>query len=149
MSRYRKWIIAGFFIIGTALLARYCSGTDVLNAHARICRESATVVVDNSEIWGQYRHQAELAFQARRLKWGPETGRVLFEPVEGFTRVYGESRDISRPNAERKVVRNDIILLKGDIKVAHLVDFIAKYETLGSRVFLTCVSLPDLYKEAM
>jgi hypothetical protein len=149
LARYRNWVKVGLILLGTTLLAQFCSTDGVAKKHERLCRQHGTVVVDDDVLWRQYRAQAKLAFQSRRAKWGLDTGRMLFEPVGGFREAYGENAAPSRPEVGKSITRNDIAIFKGKTKVAHAVDYIYSYQTLTHRAFFTCLMFDNLYNEGM
>jgi hypothetical protein len=140
-------LLGRFFLFLTMLpLMHGCSGKNLIKEHEIICKDRAAVIIHDANLWREYRPQAELAFQQNRQRWGPETGKALFEPVDGFSRVYGEGKADSRHFTDDKIVRNDIFLMKGEKTVVQLVDFTVAFQTIETKTGFSCLRfVPSLY----
>lgn len=122
-------------------------GQGIIEQHETLCKKNARVIVRNSKLWKEYRAKSEIAFKKRKEQWGTDSGRALLEAVDGFAEVYGNDRTLNRPFVAGKIIRNDVLITKGNTVAGQLIDYIGQYGTIDGEVTFTCFRFGDsLYK---
>ena len=145
-------VVRGTFI--SAVLALVCAAAaacndleGVVRRHERQCREEAGMIVHDPALWKRYQEGARANHAARARKYG-DTGPLALEYVQGFEQRFGPELSTTRPPISRRLERNDITLLYGNIRVATAVDIIGSYPAFGHTESFSCLSFPELYRRA-
>ena len=122
-------------------------GWNVVARHEAQCRSEARLIVRDPALWAEFQDGSDRAFEARRTRFGPATGRATIESVPGFDEKYGANLADDRIFPEGRIVRSDVFIVRGKQIVAQYVDFIGKFSSIDGSTNLYCLGLyPELYR---
>lgn len=142
----RGILIRAAIVASTIIVLWGCDlSENLIKDHKKICEKQSKVLIHNEIMWNEYVEGSNEAFQKRKSEFSG-TKLSVPEHVFGFDIKFGEDLMDDPTFISRKILRNDIFILKNQIIVAQFVDFTSSYKSMDGKTNFSCTGwYPDLY----
>lgn len=115
-------------------------------AHERLCRKHARLVIYNANLWAEFIEGSRKEQRAGEKRVGAEPGPLVLISAPGFQNLYGSAKESGRPDPGDTLTRADRHIYKKNVPVAQLVDFSITIPQFAYTDSPTCAGrFPELY----
>lgn len=142
-ERLRRFRTSHTVSLLVVLLSGCSTNMNIVEEHEAICKKNMQVIVHDGNLWREYQKQSEIAHQREMAAEYPIAWRALYFPVGNFTIAFGEGKSFFRSSGTKKIYRDDVFVMKNDVIVAQIVDYITQIRGFDGPTDFSCLKFYD------